>query len=72
MRTGEFPAHTELSCLTLVTVLAVVAWGTLLVTLPSDRVTGHPWRAATLLLAAIPVKPRVTACEQPSLERKKL
>lgn len=68
----SFPAHTELPCLTLVAVLAVVAWGTLLVTLPSDRVTGHSWRAAALLLAAIPIIARVTACEQPELEGKKL
>lgn len=52
-------------CLTSVAALAVVAGGTLLVTLPGDRVTGHSWRAATLLLAAIPIEPGLTACEQP-------
>lgn len=47
--------------LTLVAVVPLVAWGAFLQALSGDMVAGHLWRAATPLLAAIPVVPRGTA-----------
>lgn len=49
-------------CLTLVAALPVVPGGTLFPALSGDTVTGRFWRAATFLLAAIPVIARVAAC----------
>lgn len=48
----------------------MVALGTLFPALSGDMVTRRFWRAATLLLAAIPIVARVTTCQQPQPSRK--
>lgn len=66
--TARLEAHGP--CLTLVAVFPMVALGTLFPALSSDMVTRRFWRAATLLLAAIPIVARVTTCQQSQPRRK--